>query len=110
MKKVLVSVFGVILATSAVTAFAGKADRDNLAQCKADVDAYYGERTRVRLRSIKRLESETQMRLMVTPGSGGSNEVLVCRVDVDGSTSLADRDGVALASSSEEEAVSMAPQ
>lgn len=109
MKKVLVSVLGVILATSAVTAFAGKADRANLAQCEADVEAYYGERTRVRLRSIKRLENETQMRLMVTPGSGGSNQVLVCRVAADGNTSLADRDGVALAPSGEQEAVSMAP-
>lgn len=108
MKKVLASTLGVILATSAVTAFAGKEDRENLAQCKADVDAYYGERTRVRLRSIKRLDTETQMRLMVTPGSGGSNQVVVCSVGLDGLTSLADRDGVALAPMGGQDAVSLA--
>lgn len=107
MKKVLATTLGVILATGAVSALAGKADRESLAQCQADLDAYYGERTRVRLRSIKRLDSETQLRLMVTPGSGGSNQVVVCSVGTDGVTSLADRDGVALAPMNDEDAVSM---
>ncbi len=103
MKKVLATTLGVILATGAVAALAGKEDRENLAQCKADVESHYGERTRVRLRSIKHRKGETQMRLMVTPGSGGKNELVVCSIGAEGMTSLADRDGVALAPMSDEQ-------
>lgn len=107
MKKVLVSSIGIILATGAVSAFAGKQDRENLAQCKADIESYYGDSTRTRLRSIKRSSGETHLRLMVNP-KDGENTVIVCSVSSDGASSLATGDGVALSSSESEQKVSLA--
>ena len=43
MKKIITMTVGVVLAASALSAFAGNQDRENLAQCKADVKSYYGE-------------------------------------------------------------------
>ena len=106
MKKFIVSSLGIILATGAVSAFAGKKDQENLAQCKADVKAHYGEQTRMRLRSIKRGEEETHMRLMVSAPEG--NTLVVCSVDAAGASSLADRDGVALVTNTDEQRVSLA--
>ena len=106
MKKLVVSALGVVLATSAVSAFAGKKDQENLAQCKADVKAYYGEDTRMRLRSIKRSSGETHLRLMVGADSG--NTLVVCSVSRDGISSLADSEGVALVAPATEEKVSLA--
>lgn len=107
MKKVIVTTLGIVLATSAASALAGKEDRANLAQCKADIGAYYGEGTRMRLRSIQRAEGETHLRLMVTP-AGGGNRVVVCSVGSDGASHLADKDGVALVVPTAGEAVSVA--
>ncbi|WP_439102025.1 hypothetical protein [Congregibacter sp.] len=107
MKKILVSSIGIILATSAVSAFAAKQDRENLAQCKADINAYYGDNTRTRLRSIKRRAGETDLRLMVNP-KNGENTVIVCSVSGDGASSLATDDGVALTSTEGEQKVSYA--
>ena len=94
-KKILAGTLGIILATGAVSALAGKEDRENLAQCKADIGALYGDNTRMRLRSIKRGAAATQLRLMVTPRDAG-NLVVVCSVDREGTVHLADRDGIAL--------------
>lgn len=111
MKKVLVSTFGIILATGAVSAFAAKQDRENLTQCKADIVSYYGESTRTRLRSIKRSAGETHLRMMVNP-KDGENTVVVCSISNDGASSLATGDGVALtapvAQDNAEQKVSMA--
>ncbi len=54
MKKVLTTTLGVLLMAGAVSAFADKQDRENLALCKADIAEYYGDNARTRLRSIKR--------------------------------------------------------
>ncbi|MDP5054379.1 MAG: hypothetical protein NWP69_11365, partial [Congregibacter sp.] len=105
MKKVIVSTLGIILATGAVSAFAGKQDRENLAQCKADINAYYGDSTRTRLRSIKRSSGETHLRLMVNP-KDGENTVIVCSVASDGGSRLATGDGVALTGPATQEKVS----
>ena len=107
MKKVLASTLGVIIAASAVSAFAGKGDRENLAQCKSDIESYYGERTRTRLRSIRHSSGESHLRLMVRP-RGGENTVIVCSVSRDGASSLATDDGVALNKSGPQEKVSLA--
>ncbi|MEM7691061.1 MAG: hypothetical protein AAF194_01265 [Pseudomonadota bacterium] len=106
MKKLIATVLGVALSAGAVSAFASKEDRQNLTQCKADVESYYGDKTRVRLRSIKRSAGETHLRLMVNP-KGGENTVVVCSVARDGATSLADREGVALAPITDEQKVSL---
>ena len=107
MKKVLASTLGVILAASTVSVFAGKGDRENLAQCKADIESYYGERTRTRLRSIQHSGGESHLRLMVRP-KGGENSVIICSVSSDGASSLATDDGVALNKAAVEEKVSLA--
>ncbi len=107
MKKVLATTLGVILATGAVSALAGKQDRESLEHCKADISAVYGDNTRVRLRSIKRGESLTEMRMMVTP-RGAGNQVVVCAVSADGSTQLSDRDGVAILAAEAADTVSLA--
>jgi hypothetical protein len=105
MKKIIVSSVGILLTASAVSAFAGKEDRENLAQCKADVESYYGESTRTRLRSIKHTAGETHMRLMVKP-KDGENAVVVCSISRDGASSLADGEGVALTGQTLEQKVS----
>jgi len=97
MKKVLATTLGVVLAAGAASALADRQDRAHLTQCKADIAAYYGEDTRMRLRSIRRAAGETHLRLTVTP-DGGGNRVVVCSVSRgDGASSLADGDGMALA-------------
>ena len=40
MKKLIATTLGVVLAAGAVSASAGSQDRENLAQCKADVKHY----------------------------------------------------------------------
>ena len=107
MKKIITMTVGVVLAASALSAFAGNPDRENLAQCKADVKSYYGEDTRLRLRSIKRSSGETHMRMMVKPAAG-ENTLVVCSVGRDGVSSLADSEGVALALPAAEQKVSLA--
>ncbi|MEE4110214.1 MAG: hypothetical protein V2I24_12750 [Halieaceae bacterium] len=109
MHKLITVTLGVLLATGAVAALADKDDRVALAQCKADVDAVYGDDARTRLRSIRRRKGETDFRLMVTPGSGG-NRVVVCTVSGDGVSSLADKDGMALRPDNGSPTVSMTRQ
>lgn len=108
MNKVIIMSLGVLLATGAVSALAGKEDRQQLTACKADIVALYGDGTRSRLRSIMRDEEGTAMRIMVRPASG-NNELVVCTSMGDGLNSLTDRDGVALAApGNAEETVSLA--
>ena len=105
MKKIIVSTLGIILAAGAVSAFAGKQDREHLAQCTADIKSYYGDGTRTRLRSIKRSSGETHLRLMVNPRDG-ENTVVICSVGNSGASSLATKDGVALTTPAAEQKVS----
>jgi hypothetical protein len=106
MHRIITVTLGVLLATGAAGALAGKQERVALAQCKADVDALYGDDVRTRLRSIRHRKDETDFRLMVTPGSGG-NRVVVCTVGRDGVSSLADKDGMALRPARDAQKVSM---
>jgi hypothetical protein len=106
MQKILTTSLGVLLMAGAVSAFADKQDRENLAACKEGINAYYGDDARTRLRSIKRSSGESQFRLMVNP-RGGSNTVVVCAVDDEGALRLQNGDGVALVKESSEQAVSL---
>jgi hypothetical protein len=107
MKKVLATTLGVVLAAGAASTLADRQDRAHLTQCKADIESYYGEDTRTRLRSISRTAGETHMRLMVTPDSGG-NRVVVCSVSRgDGARNLADGEGVALAPLGDRQSLSL---
>jgi len=106
MQRVIAATIGILLATAAVSTFAAKQDRENLAQCKADITGYYGEGARTRLRSIKRGAGETHLRLMVTP-KGGKNTVIVCSVTQEGASTLATGDGIALKGNSGEQKVSL---
>lgn len=105
MKKIIATTLGVLLATATLSAFAAKEDRENLTQCKAELQNYYGEGTRARLRSIRQVAGESQLRLMVKP-KAGQNTVVVCTVAKDGTSSLTNRDGVALLPLSAEQKVS----
>lgn len=107
MKKVIATTLGVVLAASAVSAFAGKSDRESLAQCKADVTAYYGDDARVKLNSMKQRSGITHLRLKVIP-SDSDSAVINCAIDRDGVSSLTTRDGVALTPVSDEQKVSLA--
>lgn len=109
MKKILATTLGVLLATAAVSAFADKVDRENLAQCKTDIKTHFGEGTRSRLRSIKRTDGEAHMRLMVKPG-GGKNRLIVCSVSGDSSAVLTDKEGLSLVAPSGEATVTMRPR
>jgi hypothetical protein len=95
MNKFIVMTLGVLLSAMAVSAFAAQDDRENLAQCKADINAYYGDETRTRLRSIRQRSGEAELRLMVTT-KGSSNTLVVCRVTSEGISRLENGDGVAL--------------
>lgn len=109
MNKVLVTTLGVILATGAVSAFAGKAERAQLEQCQADIVAHYGKGTRSRLSKITRGDDGMSMRLLVRPANG-ANLPVVCTEVGEGSYSLTDEAGVALipAGNSAEQQVTLA--
>jgi hypothetical protein len=108
MNKVLVTTIGVVLATGAVSAWAGKEDRQQLAECKAEIVEHFGEGTRTRLRSIQRGRDGTAMRILVRPADG-ENEVVVCTEEGDGRYRLTDREGIALVQpAAAEERVSLA--
>ncbi|MFT7288859.1 MAG: hypothetical protein ACI87W_002983 [Halieaceae bacterium] len=108
MNKTLTTLIGVVLATAAVSASAGKQDAEVLAQCKGAVESYYGDDTRTRLRSIRRSGGATLMRLQVKP-QNGKNTAIVCSVGKDGVSNLSNSDGVALnAAAAAEQKVSLA--
>lgn len=95
MKKVTVTLVGVVMAGLAVSAMAAKQDRAHLAQCKADIQAVYGEETRTKLKGVKNGRSGTSMRIQTIPAAGESM-VLTCTVDRDGVSNLMNSEGVAL--------------
>lgn len=107
MKRIIATTLGVILTTATLSAFAAKQDRESLAQCKADITSHFGDGTRTRLRSIKRTVGETHLRIMVRQAAG-NNALIVCSVSKDGVSSLADRDGIALAEVRNEQKISFA--
>ena len=109
MNKVLVTTFGVVLAATAVSAWAGKAEREQLELCNAEIVEHFGKGTRMRLSKIVRDDDSLAMRMLVRP-AGGDNTPVVCVATVPGSVSLTDEAGVALAPSvqADEQQVSLA--
>lgn len=95
MKRVFITLLGVLLTTGTVAALAAKEDGRDLTQCQSSIKALYGNKTYLRLRSIHRGRIEKELRIMTTPESGG-NMLVVCKVDTSGSISLSNRDGIAL--------------
>ena len=109
MNKFLVTALGVVLATGAVSAFAGQAERDQLELCQAEVVEHFGKGTRMRLSKIVRGDDGVAMRLLVRP-AGAKNTPVVCTTTAPGSVTLSDEAGVALvpAVESDEQQVSLA--
>lgn len=97
MNKVLVTILGVLLVSGAVSAWAGKAEREQFDQCKADIVAHFGDGTRTRLRNVSQDDAGVSMRILVRAASGG-NIPVVCTMDGAGAYILTDDDGVALSS------------
>lgn len=95
MNKILVTVLGVILVSGAVSAWAGKAERQQFERCEADIVAHFGRGTRLQLRGITRDDDRVDMRIMVRVPNAG-NEAVVCSRDSAGSYLLVDDEGVAL--------------
>ena len=93
MNKVMASVvLGVALAGSGM-AQAGD-ERKQLAECKAELAAIYGDETRVRLRSMGGGRDRPLNLSVHVPGE--EQVRVVCKRGADGELQLMDRDGVAL--------------
>lgn len=107
MRKLILTIVGVVLTTSAVSVFAAKQDRENLEQCKAEITRYYGDRTRMRLRSVSRGEGTMELRIMATPRNG-ANALIACAIGADGVVTLRDQEGMALLPIRGDEALSLA--
>ena len=109
MNKVLVTTLGVVLAAGAVSAWAGKAEREQLELCNAEIVEHFGKGTRMRLAKIQRGDDGIAMRMLVRP-AGGDNTPVVCVSQNPGSVSLTDEAGVALAPAmgSDEQQVTLA--
>jgi hypothetical protein len=95
MKQVVAAVAGLTLATVALNASAGKAEQQQLAECKSALAAVYGDDLGTRLSNVRHRASGTHMRIRVTPASQ-PGETVICSKDRDGGLSLTTRDGVAL--------------
>ena len=95
MKKVAITMVGVLMAGMAVSAMASKQDRENLAQCTDSIEALYGEDARTKLKGVKNSRSGSTMRIKTIPAEGESL-LVSCLVDREGGVTLTDSDGVAL--------------
>lgn len=96
MKKLMVTVMGVVLAGSAVTAMASKSDKEQLSQCTANIETVFGEETRTKLKGIKRGRSGNTLKIQAIP-AGGEGQTVKCWVDKEGEVTLMDSEGVAIA-------------
>ncbi len=95
MKKIAITLVGVLAAGAAVTAMAGKTDSEQLTACVAGIEAIYGDDARTKLRGVKNVRSGTKMRIKTMPADGDSLMV-TCVAAKDGTVALTDSDGVAL--------------
>jgi hypothetical protein len=95
MKKLIVTVMGVVLAGSAVTAMASKSDREQLGQCTANIEAVFGDDARTKLKGIKRGRSGNTLKIQTIP-AGAEGQVVKCWVDKEGQVTLLDSEGVAI--------------
>ena len=98
MKKLMVTVMGVVLAGTAVTAMASKSDREQLSQCTANIETVFGEETRTKLKGIKRGRSGNTLKIQAIP-AGAEGQTIKCWVDKEGEVTLLDSEGVAITTS-----------
>ena len=61
-----------VLASAALPSVAGTHDRENLAQCKAELRKVFGDNSRLKLKSIKRSRDGAHMRIKTLPVGGES--------------------------------------
>jgi len=99
MKKLMVTVVGVVLAGSAVTAMASKSDKEQLSQCTANIESVLGADTSTKLKGIKRGRSGNTLKIRAIP-AGGEGQTIKCWVDREGEVTLLDSEGVAITTSS----------
>lgn len=92
MKILQAMTLGLVMSTVALPALANKATRQQLADCKTELRAMYGEETHVRLRSISKRRI---MRIWTVPPEGDS--LLVhCSKNAAGKLNLMDGEGLTL--------------
>lgn len=99
MKKLMVTVMGVVLAGSAVTAMASKSDKEQLSQCTANIETVFGADTSTKLKGIKRGRSGNTLKIKAIP-AGAEGQTIRCWVDKEGEVTLLDSEGVAITNSS----------
>jgi hypothetical protein len=93
MKTLTTLTLGLIMSTAALPTLAAKMDADQLAQCKSELGAIYGDDARFRLKSIN--GRQNKMRIKAIPVDGKSL-IVTCWKDSSGRLQLVDREGVAL--------------
>jgi len=84
-----------VLASIALPSAAGTHDRENLAQCKAELRKVYGDNTTLKLKSIRRSREGAHMRIKTIP-AGAESQMITCWVDGEGTTNMVDKGGVAV--------------
>ena len=84
-----------VLASAALPSAAGTHDRENLAQCKAELRKVFGDNSTLRLKSIKRSRNGTHLRIK-TLAVDGERQMVTCWVDIEGVTNMIDKEGVAV--------------
>ena len=67
-----------VLASAASPSVSGTHDRENLAQCKAELRKVFGDNSTLKLKSIKRSRNGTHMRIKTLPVDGES-QMVTCR-------------------------------
>ena len=95
-----------VLASAALPSVAGTHDRENLAQCKAELRKVFGDNSRLKLKSIKRSRDGAHMRIKTLP-VGGESQMVTCWVDNEGMTNMIDKEGVAVVAPDFGETVSL---
>ena len=84
-----------VLASAALPSVAGTHDRENLAQCKAELRKVFGDNSTLRLKSIKRSRNGAHMRIKAVPVDG-ERQMVTCWVDQHGMINMIDKEGIAV--------------
>ena len=84
-----------VLASVALPSVAGTHDRENLAQCKAELRKVFGDNSTLKLKSIKRSRNGAHMRIKTVPVDGES-QMVTCWVDKEGMTNMIDKEAIAI--------------
>ena len=96
MKTLKAVTASIVIACAAVPAWAGSSHNQDLALCKSELKAIYGQDTRIKLKSIRN-GRPAQLRIQAIPSEGDST-LVKCWNDGNGGVNLEDNDGVALGS------------